>query len=126
MLQRSHPHLSSQKFVQAGDLLSTGGHPSEISRPESFIDSLHAHRERCTVRTRAYLPLGILLIHVTINPGHAVVDNGFEGQRGHGGGEYGSKGTRSDVVCSGDQYRGGPQRPHQRTGRPLIFHSSTC
>jgi len=42
------PRLSSRKFVQAGDLLSTVGHPSEIYKPKSFVGftaPLHARRE---------------------------------------------------------------------------------
>ena len=31
------PHLSSRKLVQAGDLLSTVGFPSEVFRPKSFV-----------------------------------------------------------------------------------------
>ena len=30
------PHISSRKLVQAGDLLSTVGHPSEVFKPKSF------------------------------------------------------------------------------------------
>ena len=30
-------HLSSRKLVQAGDLLSTVGHPSEVFKPKSFV-----------------------------------------------------------------------------------------
>jgi len=39
------PHLSSRKFVQAGDLLSTVGYPSEIFKPKSFANPLHTRRE---------------------------------------------------------------------------------
>lgn len=31
------PHLSSRKLVQAGDLLSTVGYPSEVFKPKSFV-----------------------------------------------------------------------------------------
>jgi len=31
------PQLSSRKLVQAGDLLSTVGHPSEVFKPKSFV-----------------------------------------------------------------------------------------
>jgi len=31
------PHLSSRKLVQAGDLLSTVGNPSEVFKPKSFV-----------------------------------------------------------------------------------------
>jgi len=42
------PHLPSRKFVQAGDLLSTVGYPSEIFKPKSFVglaSPLHTRRE---------------------------------------------------------------------------------
>lgn len=42
------PRLSSRKLVQAGDLLSTVGYPSEIFKPRSFTgiaNPLHTRRE---------------------------------------------------------------------------------
>ena len=41
------PHLSSRKLVQAGDLLSMVGHPSEVFKPKSFVVTAprHTHRE---------------------------------------------------------------------------------
>ena len=42
------PHLSSRKLVQAGDLLSTVGYPSEAFKPKSFVSVTaprHTRRE---------------------------------------------------------------------------------
>ena len=38
-------HTSSRKLVQAGDLLSTVGHPGEIFEPKSFVAPRHSRRE---------------------------------------------------------------------------------
>ena len=38
-------HTSSRKLVQAGDLLSTVGHPGEIFKPKSFAAPRHSRRE---------------------------------------------------------------------------------